>query len=178
MPNLKTTMKILLATLIAAATLAGCAAPRQATFTPLPFDQTEYDALPKTGSGVVRGQVFAKTVGGDVKKGAGNSVMLIPVTAFRRQWYDQVLMKGSLATTQWDSRYNQYDRKKVTDGDGKFEFTDVPPGKYYVLSNVTWETISDNRYLRQAGITDTQGGMVVGTVDVANGAVAEAILSR
>lgn len=64
----------------------------------------------------------------------------------------------------------------MTDGEGRFEFTDVPPGNYYVFSSVTWEVPSTNPYMK--GMMETHGGNVIGQFEVKNGALTEAILRK
>lgn len=161
--------------------LFGCTSLNQAPqqmWTPVAFEQSEYDALAKAGTGIVKGQVFGKTVGGDVKKGAGEIVHLLPATKFREQWFTEQYTFSRPASASSDPRHQQFDKSKTADGDGKFEFTDVPPGTYYVMSKISWETISSNQYLRRAGVLDTQGGKVIRKVVVKDGAVTEAMLNR
>lgn len=152
--------------------IAGCAhiAP---TFEPLPFDEAEYAALPKTGTGVIQGQVFGKTKGGDVKKGAGNNVILIPATKYGTQRYKMQVIGNQLLSKPEDPRYKKYAFQQIADSDGKFSFKNVPPGKYYAISHLTWEAPSSNRYL----ITETQGGKLYKEVDVMNGQTVDVMLT-
>jgi hypothetical protein len=174
-------MEITLRTLKSIAALSmislviGCAATRLETFSPLPFDEAEYAALPKTGTGIVRGQVFAKTVGGDVKKGAGENVVMFPATKYGDQRYHEQVIGGKLLSEAEDIRYKSHVLVKTTDGDGKFEFTNVPPGNYYVLGSVTWTVIEPNQF---GPIRRLQGGQVVRKIEVQNGVAVDAILNR
>ena len=165
----------IIVTAFAIAALAGCAAPRVKTFSPLPFDEAEYATLPASGTGTVRGQVFAKTVGGDVKKGAGENVVMFPATKYGEQRYREQVLGGKLLSKAEDPRYQNYVLAKTTDGDGKFEFTSVPPGNYYVLSSVTWTVIEPSSF---GPLHRKQGGQVVRRVEVKNGVVTDAILNR
>ena len=156
-----------LLTLVASASLAGCAAlgaqgMRPGTFEPLPFDEQEYATLEKVGTSTVTGQVFAKTRGGTVIKGAGNLVVLIPATAYGRQRVTEQVLGGKRAATPEDPRYVQYVHQTVADGDGRFTFTNVPTGKYFALSHVTWEAPSNNRYIEST----IEGGAVHAEIDV------------
>lgn len=165
--------KFLLIAAVAVIVATACT-PRYKTFTPLPFDEREYNALPKTGTGVVKGQVFAKTKGGDVKKGAGNNVMLIPATSYGTQRYREQIIGGKFTSIPEDSRYAKYVLETITDGDGRFTFNNVPPGKYYAVSHITWQVIITNRYYP---VTETQGGKVHKEIEIKNGQTIEVILT-
>lgn len=146
--------------------LSGCASYVPPAPVLVPFDAPEYSALPTTGTGTVKGQVFAKTVGGDVKKGAGNTVRLMPATPSRLRAYNAR-----------DNRHEVADFVKLTDGDGKFQFENVPPGDYHIATSLTWKTISTNEYSRRLGLMDTQGGPILREVKVEDGKTAELMLT-
>lgn len=146
--------------IILAVALSGCVT-QQPPVQRISFPVAEYDALPKTGTGSVTGQAFLRTVGGDVKYGAGSEVYLQPVTAYTTQWYE-VNVLGGRQLTNPDPRASQGQLRTQADGNGNFTFTNVPPGNYYLSAAVRWSAPS------QYGLLP-QGGVVVKTIAVADG---------
>lgn len=141
--------------LAVALVMAGCATvmpePR------MPFPAEEYAKLNRSGSAKVTGQVFLKTAGGDVKFGAGNEVILNPVTSYSDEWYVRAFI-GKAWLEDADVRLWSYAQKTISDGSGRFMFRRVPNGEYYVLSKVTWSV---------HGVND-QGGYLCKKISVVN----------
>src|SRR5262245_56403408 len=80
--SLKRVSVILIA--VGVVVLAGCFQTRILSPS-VPFDaDAQLNAL-REGKGSVTGQAFKKTVGGDVKYGAGNAVTLYPLTPYFRE---------------------------------------------------------------------------------------------
>lgn len=121
--------------LLLALALAGCAAPleeRTAT-----YNEAEYARYAGRGTAKIHGQAFLKTVGGDVKYGAGSTVYLYPVTSMTTEWYDKFLVQGK-SLKAGDDRMMKYSRQIVADGTGNFEFEGLPAGDYYLVCNIFW----------------------------------------
>jgi len=129
-------MKKSLLLMAVALALSGCAhqpPPANLGF----LSAAEYSALPKEGTGAVSGQVFMRTVGGDVRYGAGSRVLLIPATSYSAQIYSAYLRNQAVASV--DTRALEAGKKTQADGSGNFSFSKVPPGSYYILSDVAWQ---------------------------------------
>lgn len=153
--------------------LSGCAT--QPTWTPLPYNEAEYAPYKKKGTGIVKGDVFAKTVGGDVKKGSGSNVYLMPATTFGDQRYKEAFVNGAVATVDADPRHGENVKKVQADIDGKFQFTEITTGKYYVFSSVFWEIQKWDSILGRYYSVRT-GGNVIKQIDVTNGKTTEVSL--
>jgi hypothetical protein len=134
------------------------------------FPVEEYKALPVTGTGTVEGQVFMKTVGGDVKYGAGSQVYLNPVTSYSEHWY-RTIYEVRAPIQPADPQQSNFVKITQADGSGAFQFSDVPPGRYFLTSEVRWQAPS------QWGLTN-QGGQITDRITVTNGKTTKVMLTR
>ncbi|MFP1868688.1 hypothetical protein [Lonsdalea quercina] len=157
-------MKKILSTTLGVLVLSGCIqmpkyeAPKPVTLPAFPF--SEYENLKLAGNEKLSGQVFLKTVGGDVKVGAGNPVILLPKTSYTDFQY-RLYLTG-VRREKEDSRAAKYEKLTTADATGSFEFDGLSPGQYYVTSLVSWMRPS------QFGLLP-EGGEVMSPVTVSQG---------
>jgi hypothetical protein len=94
------------------------------------YNPAELVPYSRTGTGKIIGQAFLKTVGGDVKYGAGNTVVIHPVTSLTTEWFSKVVVQG-LPLVAGNPRADDYRRTTIADAEGRFEFDNLPQGDYY-----------------------------------------------
>jgi len=148
------------------------------------FPVSEYVNIPKpgTGSATVKGQVFMRTIVGDVKHGAGSTVTLNPVTSYSTAAYEVIgnfIFDNSRfpvcpfpTLSEPDKRYVEYWCEQQADAEGKFEFVNVPTGEYFVNSSVVWLVPSGNY------ISYPQGGTITKRVTVKDNETVQIMLTR
>ena len=166
--------------LIAAASLAlaGCA-----TMAPAPvvyhvqakFDQDQATRLVQDGKNTVKGSAFMRQRGGGVVTCAGNSVFLIPATAYAVERF-QFLYGTTTSGTNAHRKQFQFvpdppgymSTVKATkcDAQGAFIFEGVADGEFFVQTTVAWQVGSS-----------LQGGNLMQRVRVEGGKATSLILS-
>ena len=125
-------MRFALVTLCCAL-VAGCVFPRMAT-----FNEAEYAPYAQPGTGSISGQAFLKTRGGEVKYGAGNEIYLNPVTTYSTEWFQETVLNNRRLKPA-DSRTDPFHWVTSADGQGNFQFENLPAGEYYVACVVAWQ---------------------------------------
>lgn len=133
------------------------------------FDPASAEWSKGVGTATVEGQAFLKTRGGDVKYGAGNTVLLIPNVPHTFDWYARITSTNPKSAGVLDDRASALIRKTTAGGDGRFKFENVPAGPYLILTTVTWETGSS--YL------GTQGGFVGAPAQAVDGKTTDVIVT-
>ena len=137
-----------------------------------PADPSEYEPFREPGSLTLRGQAFLTTRGGDVKVAAGRMVTLDPATSYADAWFRGLgTVADRFAMSPPDTLFSAARRTTTANAEGRFSFTGLPPGKYFVRTTVTWEVPA--RYG-----TAMQGGVVFALVSLPDVGEQEVILNE
>ena len=154
----------------------GCMPPPRVIPDPVvqypPISAEEYAPYLKAGTAQVTGQAFLKTRGGDVKVGAGSPVTLDPITSYSRPWWNNLGSIYQYRGMKPDApEFSQARKEIIADAQGRFVFSNVPAGSYFLRSEVTWEAPSTG-YL-----PNIQGGLVFKEIVVKEGEKVDVILT-
>jgi hypothetical protein len=137
------------------------------------FSESDLQPYLAEGTAGIIGQAFLRTRGGDVKYGAGQRVMLFPATPYFEEWFDgEVVNETGFSIQDWDvlveiSRKYKCGKAYIADASGNFAFGQLPSGKYLIWCKIEW----------QAGYSTT-GGYAYAKVEVGNGQIARAMVTR
>ncbi|MDB6032201.1 MAG: putative lipoprotein [Verrucomicrobiales bacterium] len=131
--------------------------------------EAEYRPYLAGGKGSLTGQAFLVQRGGGVVKAAGRNVTLDPATSVGNEWWGKAgKVWAHRSLTPPSPGFAKARQTTVADADGKFKFSGLAAGRYYVRTEVTWEV----------GGLPPQGGLVGVPVDVRDAQITEVILNQ
>lgn len=122
--------------------LSACIVREPAT---VAFSVEEAAFIKKPGTGIITGHAFRTKPSGAVVNAAGQVVTLVPATGFARERFAN-LYGGSKYVPhhayplpdEVDPAYAEYTRTTKAESNGRFVFENVPPGSYFVTTQVLW----------------------------------------
>lgn len=131
--------------LLAAAALAGCRSTEAPTLS-VAFDSKEAAFVKRQGVTRIDGHAFLKQPSGKPIFAVGETVRLIPATAYARERFQKLYGAAKyVAAAQYpaqipaDPAYGDYMRVTKSESSGRFSFENVPPGTYFVSTQVVWK---------------------------------------
>jgi hypothetical protein len=149
---------------------AACSAPKPVRESVAPsvkvqakFDYSEHEPYAKAGRNVLSGRAFLRQQGDSVVTCAGNRVLLVPATAYFREAFWHLIVSRREAQppeTVYPSLKSMI-RRAECDAEGKFSFSEVPDGAWFVLTQVN----------------APDGGVLIGELALSNAGAATVLLT-
>lgn len=148
--------------------LVGCT--QVSRYTPLSrFDPSTARWSNERGSDTIKGEGFMRTVGGDIKTCAGFPVSLAPADPYFAE-IGLALSEGKTIVNR-DTVAERFVRRTRCDAAGKFKFTNLPAGQWFVGTDVYWGVPSGGTIVRQ-------GSFLSKSVATGGSPVTDVILTR
>lgn len=132
-------------------------------------DIADYAPFMQSGSGAITGQAFLTQQSGGVVVAAGREVILDPATHIAIEWWQKIGTNYEhLDVVPPSENFSKQRRKAIADASGKFEFRNLPAGKYFVRTVLTW----------QVPFYGIQGGVLGEMVEVKDNQPANVVLNH
>lgn len=141
----------------------------------VPFSDAEFARYAAGGPAILQGSALGRTAGGDIKTCGALPVYLAPATPYTREAVGHLYTLDAATLAAGPSK--RYWQETACDAQGKFEFRNVAPGPWFVLTSIEYERLSAPRTAADmrglgAGIapTEREGGLVMKEVNLRPGA--------
>ena len=103
------------------------------------FIQEEYAPYEGTGTARICGQAYLSLDAGKQHIASEDRVLLAPVTSYTEEAF-KVKVMGGRKMEDPDPKAMKFEKHTKTDDDGRFCFTDLPGGEYYVVADIALPT--------------------------------------
>lgn len=132
------------------------------------FDGSEHAAYIARGKSSIDGEGFLRRPNGWLARCSGGIVYLVPATAYFREWVE-VYRAGNriMNSAELNESHSKAIRKTQCNMQGKFQFADLPVGKWILVTRVTYD-----------GAEWNNASTLVSEVETRPGETAAAILSN
>lgn len=126
--------------LLLAGFLAGCVSGPKLEAV---FDPNQAEAINQSGFGAVNGQAFITRSDGSVAYAAGSEVYLIPTSTYADAHMAYLFQGRKFNNTveqpSTEPGYLAMTKRTKADADGRFNFSLLADGNYYLLTRITWK---------------------------------------
>ncbi|GAA0549137.1 hypothetical protein FHS83_001081 [Rhizomicrobium palustre] len=162
---------------VSIAGLCACSSPQTLG---VRFDSREAAWFSARGTNSLNGTAIARAYTGNAKTCAALPVYLFPVTTYAKarmkalygsesEGFNPALMGTPANFTDDDPAYFATSRTTNCDAKGRFSFSELPDGDYFLVGEVTWQD-------RRAGLP--QGGYLMRRVSLSTGESKEVLLAH
>ncbi|HZC81826.1 MAG TPA: hypothetical protein VE222_08940 [Nitrospiraceae bacterium] len=100
------------------------------------LNETDYVAFLGNGTGMVSGEVSVTMRDGKITHGENSFIYLIPVTPYTSEWFQHAIQQDH-KISGIDPRSFRVTRASMVGTEGRFQFTNVPAGEYYLTCTIT-----------------------------------------
>lgn len=100
------------------------------------LSEKDSGAIRHEGTATISGEVSVTKPDGKMLHGEESRLYLIPVTPYTTEWFEHTVRRDH-TLTGLDPRSFRVTRVTVVGTGGRFQFTHVPPGDYYLTCTIT-----------------------------------------